>query len=95
VFAAEWEVLRAHGGEVRVYALHSSAIASMGRIGLAASAVWNQRLLRDLSRLLENGPPDVVHFDNTVPLMPPAAYFAAGGLRTTVVQTLHNFACSA
>ena len=91
VFAAESEVLRAYGDEVRVYTLHNSAIASMSRVGLAASVVWNQRLFRDLSQLLEKDPPDVVHFHNTFPLMSPAGYSAARRLGIPVVQTLHNF----
>ena len=35
--------------------------------------------------------PDIVHFDNTFPLISPAAYSAARKRDVAVVQTLHNY----
>jgi glycosyltransferase involved in cell wall biosynthesis len=91
VFSAETEVLRAHGEEVRTYTLHNNRTASMGRLSLASSTVWNRIVFRELTSLLQDYVPDIVHCHNTFPLISPAAYAAAGRLRIPVIQTLHNF----
>jgi glycosyltransferase involved in cell wall biosynthesis len=91
VFAAEAEVLRAHGEEVCVYTIHNSRIASMGKLSLARSTIWNSQVMSELGSILREFEPDVVHFHNTFPLISPAAYYAARELSIPVVQTLHNF----
>jgi glycosyltransferase involved in cell wall biosynthesis len=91
VFAAEAEVLRAHGDEVRLYTMHNSRIASMGKVSLARSTIWNRHVLSELSAILREFMPDLVHCHNTFPLISPAAYYAARRLSIPVVQTLHNF----
>ena len=91
VFSAETEVLRAHGDEVRVYTLHNSRIAPMAKMSLARSAIWNRQVSSDLSAILQEFRPDLVHCHNTFPLISPAAYYAARRLGIPVVQTLHNF----
>jgi glycosyltransferase involved in cell wall biosynthesis len=91
VFAAEAEVLRANGDEVRQYTQHNNRIASMGKLRLATSTFWNTDVFRELSMLLQEYTPDVIHCHNTFPLISPAAYEAARRLAVPVVQTLHNF----
>ncbi|MGK4302014.1 glycosyltransferase, partial [Klebsiella pneumoniae] len=44
-----------------------------------------------MQRLIELHRPQVVHFHNTLPLISPAAYYAAQTAGVPVVQTLHNF----
>jgi glycosyltransferase involved in cell wall biosynthesis len=58
---------------------------------MARSTVWNREVFRDLTALLQDFAPDLVHCHNTFPLISPAAYAAAGRLGIPVVQTLHNF----
>ena len=91
VFSAEAEILRAHGHEVPVYTVHNNRIASMGKLRLATSTIWNRQVFRELTRLLKEQAPDLVHFHNTFPLVSPAAHVAAWRLGIPVVQTLHNF----
>ncbi len=91
VFAAESEVLRAHGDDVRTYTVHNSRIASMGRLHLAAATVWNREVLDELTNRIGQDRPDLVHFHNTFPLISPAGYAAARHWGIPVVQTLHNF----
>lgn len=91
VFSAETEILRAHGDEVRVYTVHNSRIASMGKLSLAKSTVWNRQVFRELTELLHEYAPDLVHYHNTFPLVSPAAHVATRRLGIPVVQTLHNF----
>jgi len=91
VFSAETEVLRAHENEVRVYTVHNSRIASMRRLDLAKSTVWNRAVFEELTTILHEFVPDLVHCHNTFPLISPSAYAAAQRLGIPVVQTLHNF----
>jgi glycosyltransferase involved in cell wall biosynthesis len=91
VFSAEAEILRAHGDQVRVYTIHNSRIASMGKVRLARSTIWNRQVAGELSALLNDFIPDLVHFHNTFPLVSPAAYVAVRRLGIPVIQTLHNF----
>jgi glycosyltransferase involved in cell wall biosynthesis len=91
VFAAETEILRAHGHDVRLYTVHNSRLASMEKVRLATSTVWNRQVFDELTAVLKQFAPDLVHFHNTFPLISPAAYVAAQRLGIPVVQTLHNF----
>jgi glycosyltransferase involved in cell wall biosynthesis len=91
VFAAEAEVLRAHGEDVRLYTVHNSSIASIGQLSLAKSTIWNSGVFRELTDIIGDFTPDLIHCHNTFPLISPAAYAAANRLGIPVVQTLHNF----
>jgi glycosyltransferase involved in cell wall biosynthesis len=46
---------------------------------------------RELRRLIGVVRPDVAHFENTFPLVSPAAYYACRAEQVPVVQTLRNF----
>lgn len=89
--AAEIAMLRAHGHEVTEYYVRNEAIDGMGRLGLAARTVWSGSSYRELRRVLRRQRPQVAHFHNTLPLISPAAYWAARAEGVRVVQTLHNF----
>jgi glycosyltransferase involved in cell wall biosynthesis len=91
VFAAEAEILRTHGDEVRLYTVHNARVAEMGKPQLAMSTVWNRQVLAELTGILRDDTPEIIHFHNTFPLVSPAAYTAARRLGIPVVQTLHNF----
>jgi glycosyltransferase involved in cell wall biosynthesis len=46
---------------------------------------------KELRRLIRKTRPDVAHFENTFPLVSPAAYYACHSEGVPVVQTLRNF----
>lgn len=58
---------------------------------LAATTVWSHTGRQRIVDAMERFQPEVVHFDNTFPLISPAAYSAARELGAAVVQTLHNY----
>jgi glycosyltransferase involved in cell wall biosynthesis len=91
VFAAESEVLRAHGEDVQEFVMHNQQIASMSKVTLAMSTIWNRSVAQQLTSILKESAPDLVHFHNTFPLVSPAAHVAVSRLGIPVVQTLHNF----
>lgn len=89
--AAEVAMLRAHGHLVTQYRLSNDATDTVGRVALAARTVWSQPAFRAMRRLIGANRPDIIHFHNTLPLISPAAYYAARAEGVPVVQTLHNF----
>lgn len=91
VFAAERDLLEAHGHRVISYTLHNDRVAGMSRPALAKATVWNQAVYRDIRTLIRREVPQVAHFHNTFPLISPAAYYAARAEGVPVIQTLHNY----
>src|SRR5260370_41995368 len=91
VVAAEIAMLEAHGHEVVLYRLSNHAVEGMSRLALGARTIWRRAAFLDVQRLCRAHRPPRVHFHNTLPLISPAAYYAARAKGVAVVQTLHNF----
>lgn len=94
VVNAEKALLRRAGNEVNEYLRHNNEIKSGGTysdIPLGLRTIWSAASQHQLSRLIKDCKPDVVHFHNTFPLISPAAYYACRDLGVPVVQTLHNY----
>ena len=91
VFAAETELLRTRGHHVIHHTVDNAAISGMMAVGVGLRTVWNPRAYRDLREVMRRARPDVAHFHNTLPLISPAAYYAASACRVPVVQTVHNY----
>ncbi len=89
--AAEIAMLEAFGDEVIQYRVHNDSIKAMSGVEVAARTIWNQRSYRDIRNLIKTHRPDVAHFNNTFPLISPAAYYAARAERVPVIQTLRNY----
>lgn len=89
--AAEIAMLRAHGHWVTRYCLSNDATDSMGKLALAGRTIWSRPAFLDIRQVIRMHRPQVVHFHNTLPLISPAAYYAARAEGVPVVQTLHNF----
>lgn len=89
--AAEVALLRAHRHQVTQYCLSNDTIDGMGRLELAGRTIWSCPAFIEMRRLIGVHHPQVIHFHNTLPLISPAAYYAARAEGVPVVQTLHNF----
>jgi glycosyltransferase involved in cell wall biosynthesis len=68
-----------------------SAYTLIEKVSLGPRTVWAWDSCRDLRALLRSARPDVAHFDNTFPLISPAAYYACRDAGVPVVQTLRNY----
>jgi glycosyltransferase involved in cell wall biosynthesis len=90
-FAATGAMLEDFGHEVIRFTLRNDAIVGTGRLAAASKAVWNRAVHKELRRLIRTTRPDVAHFENTFPLVSPAAYYACHAEHVPVVQTLRNF----
>jgi glycosyltransferase involved in cell wall biosynthesis len=92
VVAAESELLRGYGHEVRVIEADNRTIGGVlekVRTGLQSiySAAWRRRVEDEIG----NFRADVVHVHNFFPLMSPSVYAACKAIGVPVVQTLHNY----
>lgn len=90
-FEAEINLLKAHGHEVICFTKHNNEINQMSSLSIAQKTIWNQEVYTILTQLIKQEQPDVVHFENTFPLVSPAAYYAAKRLGVPVVQSLRNY----
>ena len=91
VFAAEGELLGRRGHTVFRFEAHNDDVAQYGRLALAKATVWNDESYERLRALLREHRPQILHVHNTLPLISPAAYYAAKREGVAVVQTLHNY----
>ncbi len=91
VFASEVDLLESHGHEVVRYTAHNDAVSQLSKLTLACKTSWSGTTYREMRALLERQRPHIVHVHNTLPLISPAVYYAAGAAQVPVVQTLHNY----
>lgn len=92
VFAAERDLLQAHGHQVLCYERSNEEAAhGAAKALLPLHAIWNRAAARDVKRLIRTEKVDAVHIHNTLLLLSPAVVRAAKSTGVPVVQTLHNF----
>ena len=91
VVEAEVSLLRTHGHTVELYLRHNDELREMSAVAVARETVWSSRTSAELTRLVAQFRPDVVHAHNTFALISPSMYMAVGQASVPVVQTLHNF----
>jgi glycosyltransferase involved in cell wall biosynthesis len=84
--------LLADGGHtVLTYMADNASIDGTSPLALAGRTVWNHGVYNDVRGLLGREHVEVLHVHNTLPLISPAAYYAAAAEGVAVVQTLHNY----
>ena len=91
VVDSEIALLRQRGHTVLEYRRSNDDIGGMGRLRVAADTLWSRRTSAELSALLRQERPQLLHVHNTFPLISPSLYWAAAAAGVPVVQTLHNF----
>lgn len=91
VVDSEIDMLRTHGHQVQVYRRHNDDINGMSRPQLLADTLWSRRTIDDITALVREQAPDVIHVHNTLPLVSPSVFWAAHRLSIPIVQTMHNF----
>ena len=90
-FAAEADVLETHGHTLHRYIKHNDAVGAMNKVALLRATLWNGDIYNELRDLFRSTRFDVAHFQNTFPLISPAAYYAAQAENIPVIQTLRNY----
>jgi glycosyltransferase involved in cell wall biosynthesis len=90
-FAAEASLLEERGHRVDRWVLHNDSIKDISLPSVGVRTVWNHNLFRALREHIRAHRPDLVHAQNTFPLISPAAYYAAKAEGIPVVQSIHNY----
>lgn len=90
-FLAESGLLSAFGHDVIRHTVHSNEVQNLGVIRTAASTIWNPSSFKQIATLVKENDIQIVHFQNTFPLISPAAYYAARGAGAIVIQALRNY----
>lgn len=85
------ELLREQGHQVFVYERHNRELETLSPFTGAIEAVWSQRTITELSKLLDDSGAELVHFTNTFLRISPAAYHICKSRGAAVVQDLHNY----
>lgn len=91
VVESEIALLRARGHEVELYQRHNDEVNGMSRPRLLADTMWSRQTMQDIAARVASFRPDVIHVHNTLPLVSPSVFWAAGQAGVPVVQTLHNY----
>lgn len=90
----ESEELARAGHEVRRFEKDSDEIEhwpAAQKALLPARVVWNRESHRELSAVLREYRPDVVHVHNTFPLVSDSVLYACRNAEVPVVATMHNY----
>ena len=91
VFAAEKELLLAHGHDVIEWTETNSYVDQEAKFIAARNAVWSVEMARKAEEVISQKRPDIVHVHNTWMVLSPSIYSAFQKNGIPVVQTLHNY----
>ncbi len=94
VFQRERDLLRGNGHEILEYRRFNDEIKNYSiikRISLLGRTVWASDSYRDVTDILRQSKPDIVHVHNAFPLISPSIFWACRNENVPVVQTLHNY----
>ena len=93
VFENEKRLLRTHGHFVAEYQRSNEELLHSGlkKLLLPFTAVFSLRTYREVKTCIRRDKIDLVHCQNTFPLISPAVYYAAWSCHVPVVQTIHNY----
>ena len=86
VVEAEIALLRACGHAVHLYSRSNDDIAAMPKASAALQTLWSSQTSREVSELIQNFQPNVIHVHNTFPLMSPSLYWAASTVVSLGIQ---------
>ncbi len=92
VVRAEQALLVANGHEVNVLEVSNDRIVGVwDKIGTAIGCIYSLQSKQQISAVLADLSPDIVHVHNFFPLLSPSIYDACRAADIPVVQTLHNY----
>lgn len=90
---SQQRLLEKKGHRVILYSAHSSdleQIKAHNRLVAATRVRGNNRICRDLRRVIRKEKPDLAHVHNVFPILSPKIYPTLKQLGIPVVQTIHN-----
>jgi len=93
-FESEVKMLRDAGHEVITYTKHNKEIINAKgtkMIKVALNTIWNFKVYKEIKKIIKEAKPDIVHFQNTFPIISPSAYWACKSENVPAIQALRNY----
>ena len=90
----DYELLSKNGYDVKAYTRCNQEIRENNLIlktGLFFTPTWSCKTYKEITQILKSYKPDIVHVQNSFPLVSPSIYYACHANNVPVVQTLHNY----
>lgn len=87
----EVKLLIQNNHPVHLHLVHNNQINEMKNIQLLKDTIWSSSSKNDVTNIIKEFKPDIIHAHNTFPLMSPSIYWAAHNENVPIIQTLHNF----
>ena len=93
VFHNEVNMLEKNGHKVIKYTRHNDEIKDgvLSKLKLGIDTIFSFKTYKEVKKLIDENEIDIVHVQNTLPLISPSIYYAARAMNVPVVQTIHNF----
>jgi glycosyltransferase involved in cell wall biosynthesis len=90
-FAQEMDLMERRGHKVVRFTRRNEDLAARSALRMATDAVWNRESYRSLREVVRENRIDIVHFQNTFPIISPAAIHAAKAEGAATVVSLRNY----
>lgn len=91
IFEDESDLLESHGHQVVRYTKTNDDIDQMSLTSVARMTLWNHQSVSEISNLIAEHQPDVIHSINTFPLISPALFHAVRRANVPMVCTIQNY----
>jgi glycosyltransferase involved in cell wall biosynthesis len=93
-FEAEAGLLETNGHQVIRYARNNTEIKQYGlfqKFRLPINTIWSSKSHHDVEKIIQKENPDLVHFQNTFPLISPSAFYACKHKNIPIIWTIRNY----
>ena len=90
-FLTEALLLENYGHQVIKYTVHNDDINNTNLLQLGINTIWNKKVYREIRKIIKENKIQLVHFQNTFPLISPAGYYAAKKEGAGVIQSIRNY----
>lgn len=90
----EIELLKQKGHDVITYAKYNDDLDDSSlskKLAIAKNTVWSHSTYNELSSVIKQNSPDIVHFHSIFPQISPSAYKACYDAGVPAIHTLHNY----
>lgn len=90
-FEAERRALEHAGVTVHTYIDSNHRVDTMGALRSGVRCVWSLEAQRDIRKIIRETRPQLMHVQNSFPLVSPSIYYAASAENVPIIQSLRNY----
>lgn len=90
-FESERRALEHAGVTVHTYIDSNYRVDTMGGLRAGVRCIWSLEAQRDIRRIIRETRPQLMHVQNSFPLISPSIYYAASAENVPIVQSIRNY----